>query len=151
MVRLVDSITIYTLENGALTWYVADYPCFWVENNLYCIVLPQRHLSFAWVIVKVDVPLVYQNPFSGWLCQEIWYFLDYTLWSGNVSSTTDLSDITSTEINLVYANSLLASLNVRQELREMRWNMENRSHQANFTDSSSIHQRFSRSLKSSVS
>ncbi|KAF9449445.1 hypothetical protein P691DRAFT_727943 [Macrolepiota fuliginosa MF-IS2] len=100
MIRLVDSITIYTLENGALT-------CFTTTASLICWLTMPKNLVF--------------------------FGLHFV-------------------IGKLYANSLLASLNVRQELHEIRWKSENQSrnrYQQDLSGSSTYSQSFSHSYMSS--
>lgn len=76
MIRWVDLITLYTLENGALTFFSAT-------ASLICWLTMPTNLVFLGL-----------------------HFV----------------------IGKLYANSLLASLNIRQELQNLRWQAENQTH-----------------------
>ncbi|KXN87274.1 hypothetical protein AN958_09006 [Leucoagaricus sp. SymC.cos] len=103
MVRLVNTITLYTLENGALTFFTAT-------ASLICwLAMPENLVFFGLHFV----------------------------------------------IGKLYANSLLASLNVRRELQDIRWRSENMTHighrtSSGVTRSSTYSGFFSRSTESST-
>ncbi|KAF7771837.1 hypothetical protein Agabi119p4_6148 [Agaricus bisporus var. burnettii] len=91
MIRLVDSTTIYALENGALT-------CFTTTASLICWLAMPKNLVFLGL-----------------------HFV----------------------IGKLYANSLLASLNIRRELEDLRWRAQNTTtrdrHRSELTGTSDLY------------
>ncbi|KAG6809319.1 hypothetical protein H0H92_000718 [Tricholoma furcatifolium] len=99
MIQIVDTLTLYTLETGALTWYVA-FPA------------PVTHAltarCFQWLTMPTNlIFLGLHFVIAKRMCLRVSMYSPYLV---------DLRD----RYLIVYANSLLASLNTRQELRRMR-------------------------------